>query len=226
MLIWEGISALDNVTPIRLILTDRSRNRKTGDMLQTWIMRSDVAPHDAVREGEDAPICGSCPFRSGAGCYVAVHQGPLSTWKAHKDATIATVREIKAAHAGKALRIGAYGDPAAVPLTVWRALIRLIQPHTWTGYTHAWQSAPKGFRSLLMASVESPEQAAQAHAMGWRTFRVAPDAAPIGREIACVNTTRGVSCVDCGLCDGARPNDRRKSIVIEAHGPKAGRIAW
>jgi hypothetical protein len=225
MLIWQGISQLDNRTPIRLILTIGSRNRKTGRMLQTWILRSRAEPHKAVQSGKDQAVCGSCPFRAGNGCYVAVHQAPLSTYRAHKKAKVATVREI-ARHRGKALRIGSYGDPAAVPLDVWEALIGIIQPPRRTGYSHAWKTAPKGFARLVMASVDSLAEQAKARELGYRTFRVAPkgELAIASGEIRCVNDSHGVSCIDCGLCDGARPNDRRRSIVIPAHGAKASRI--
>jgi hypothetical protein len=71
-----------------------------------------------------------------------------------------------------------------------------------------------------MASVDTIEQGMEARALGWRTFRVtAPDLLDLQKgEIECVADSRGVQCADCGLCDGSRPGDKRKSIAIRAHG--------
>jgi hypothetical protein len=52
--------------PIVVIATGFKRssaNPKTGDMLQTWILRRDVAPFAAIHNGADASICGDCPLR-------------------------------------------------------------------------------------------------------------------------------------------------------------------
>jgi hypothetical protein len=61
--VWEGPSELDGA-PIMLLLTGlakSSKNAKTGDLLQTWILRSDVAPHVAVKTGQDSSVCGFVP---------------------------------------------------------------------------------------------------------------------------------------------------------------------
>lgn len=65
VVLWEGPSKLDGA-PIMIVLTglvDASDNEKTDDMIQSWIMRRDVAPHDAVRTGEDVSVCGGCTQR-------------------------------------------------------------------------------------------------------------------------------------------------------------------
>jgi|GEM_PF-291099 len=65
IVLWEGPSRFDGA-PIVVILTaiyDTSDNEKTGDMIQSWIMRSDVAPHIALNTGADASVCASCPKR-------------------------------------------------------------------------------------------------------------------------------------------------------------------
>jgi len=224
MLVWSGISQIDNVTPIGLFVTGNSRNVKTGDMIQTWIMRLDMEPHAAVKAGSDAAICGDCPYRAGAGCYVTTHQAPLSVWRAHRGKPVASMAAISERFFGTPLRIGSYGDPCAVPLTVWHTLLRLVNAPYHTGYSHQWRAFPE-FRSLLMASVDSETERTEASYQGWRTFRVAREALPGKREIVCPNTTRNVSCADCGLCDGMQSEtDSRKSIVIAAHGAKKGRI--
>jgi hypothetical protein len=55
---YRGPSMLDGA-PIIAIVTG-STNKKTGDMVQTWIMRADIDPVAASRTGSDASICGSC----------------------------------------------------------------------------------------------------------------------------------------------------------------------
>jgi hypothetical protein len=64
-IIWEGPSMLDGA-PIIVIATglaQDSQNTKTGNLIQTWIMRADVDPMRAIREGLDASICGDCKHR-------------------------------------------------------------------------------------------------------------------------------------------------------------------
>jgi len=69
-------------------------------------------------------------------------------------------------------------------------------------------------------------EADRAHAAGWRTFRVTPwNALDLQRgEIECPADSRGVQCIDCGLCDGSRVGDKRKSIAIKAHGARARKV--
>lgn len=224
LVLWQGISRLDRRMPVVAIATGldgSTRNRKTGPLAQTWIMRADMEPHDAVREGADAAVCGSCPYRAGNGCYVQVERAPLAVWRAWQRGAYASWDGQPLDVRG--LRIGAYGDPAAVPLAVWqrasaRALVR-------TGYTHAWRDLrAQGWRALLMASVDNPGEASLAQARGWRTFRVAVEgeARPMGKEAQCPADGFRITCATCGACNGA---GSRASIWIEAHGPRAGLIA-
>src|SRR4051812_12366646 len=49
----------------------KSKNRKTGKMLQIWFLLDDVNQVEAVQIGIDAEtVCRDCPFASGNGCYV------------------------------------------------------------------------------------------------------------------------------------------------------------
>tara|TARA_R110000850_G_scaffold119182_2_gene236458 strand:- start:428 stop:826 length:399 start_codon:yes stop_codon:yes gene_type:complete len=116
------------------------------------------------------------------------------------------------------IRIGAYGDGAALPLNVMADLTHGI---FHTGYTHAWQSRPD-LRQFLMASVDNPTEYDAAKQSGWRTFRVrTADENLDPQEIACPASDEAgkrTSCDHCGLCDGSRPDDQRKSVAIIAHG--------
>ena len=122
----------------------------------------------------------------------------------------------------KILRLGGYGDPAMVPEEVVTTLVNLYDG--WLGYTHQWKRRWASWSKRYgMASVDSIEEAQLAMKKGWRTFRVDYEGEIAKGEIVCPNTTVGVQCVDCLLCDGARPGDKRKSIVILAHGAKSNK---
>lgn len=235
-IIYRGPSLLDGA-PIVVVATGLQRgsdNAKTGAMIQTYILRSDVHPVDAVRSGADASICGDCPLRpslaapGAARCYVRKDQGPANVFRtalAGKYAELdpATVGALALA-AGRRIRIGTYGDPAAVPAEIWSAL--MSGQSARTGYTHQWRTAAH-LRGSVMASVGSADERETARAAGWRTFRVRrPDEPLLVGEIACPASAEGgrkTHCADCGLCDGARENDRRASIAIIDHGPTAKR---
>ena len=128
--LYRGKSLLDG-SPIVVVVTGlakASANSKTGDMLQTWIIREDMTPQEAVKTGADSAICGDCPLRGvngkDRGCYVTVHQAPLSVYKAfHKgNYPELSLNEIREAGAGRMVRLGSYGDPAAVPVSIWKML--------------------------------------------------------------------------------------------------------
>lgn len=230
LVLWRGASLLDGAPIVAIVtgLAAGSSNRKTGDMLQTWILREDMAPTDAVRTGADVSICGQCPHRGngdgrGRTCYVNVGQGPLAVWRAYKRGSYPSAvgdsdAVIIGAGRGLLVRLGSYGDPAAVPAVVWRMLTSECAGHN--GYTHQWRTAPQ-LRDLCMASADSATDAADAHAAGWRTFRVAMpcDAPRLAGEAICpasAEAGKRLTCAQCLSCSGA--NGRRGSIVIQAHG--------
>ncbi len=226
-IIYDGPSLIDGA-PVLVFAIISKRNRKTGDMLQTYIIRADISPLDASKSGADFSICGNCPLRGIATndekakqakkrkCYVVLGQGPMVVWKAHKKGlypAIAGHDAIAALGKGRMVRIGTYGDGAAVPSYIWESLISEAAGHT--GYSHQSGLEQSGFNpKLYMVSVESEEQAQAAWSKGYRTFRIGN--APIkGKEIICPSL-QGVKCADCGLCAGN--SNKAKSIVIPAHG--------
>lgn len=227
LVIYRGPSAYAPDTNIRGVLVLRSSNRKTGGMLQLHILPDTTPPHVAQRTGADHAVCGDCPLRpaKSGGCYVVTCQGPLSTWKATRHAPVAGAAAIAAHAHGHAIRLGAYGDPAALPPHVIAHLVRLAGGRV-TGYTHG--ASVLGFegishlRSSCMMSVETAAQAREAHAAGWRTFRAtAPGAPNLPNEITCPAETRGATCSDCLLCRGDSLGAR--SITITAHGSRSAR---
>lgn len=223
---YRGRSLLDNSPIVGIVtgLTHSTRNEKTGDLLQTWILRSRVSPTDAVTSGRDASICGDCKLRGDSlatrTCYVTVFQAPQSVYRAYRRGNyrplnLASIR-------GRSLRLGAYGDPAAIPTHVWQML--LTGASTWTGYTHQWRTCDPQLRQLIMASVDSEDERIVAGALGWRTFRVRPsvdDPFDHSTEVVCPASEEAnylTDCASCGLCRGlANP---AKSVVIAAHGQR------
>lgn len=223
LLLYSGPSMLDG-HPIVVVATGLGRpssNKKTGPMVQTWILRADMGPQAAVAMGADVSICGGCPHRGHLGidrsCYVAVSRAPASVYKAWRRGVYRDA--VPGDFAGKLVRIGSYGDPAAVPGAVWTRVAS--EAKGVSGYTHQWRWATH-LRRFAMASVDSVQEAFEAQAAGWRTFRVAEGFDPLPFESLCPASDEGghrTDCASCLRCNGSRGSDLRYSVVIPAHGP-------
>lgn len=243
--VYQGPSAIDGA-PIVVILTgfgNASTNTKTGGMVQSYILRTDVAPVEAWREGADASVCGECPLRSpasgGSGaCYVNKGQGPRAVWDAYKrgryDRESVRFASFTIGETGRAFRMGTYGDPGAVPDAgaFWSGLVAFTAPgQGHTGYTHRWRDTGASLRGLCMASVDSEAEAREAMALGWATFRVARkgDRTRIEGEAYCpasAEAGKRVTCETCPIkCDGSIGlRGVMRGRVIQAHGSTAGRV--
>lgn len=226
-IIYEGKSEL-NGEQIVSIITDKSSNTKTGDVLQNWVLLRDVNPIEASKTGFDSAICGNCVHRGiadgehakGRSCYVnIVMGGPNSIWKAYKAGKYQYTEDFSFAK-NKIVRLGAYGDPLAVPEYIWNKLLKYARGHL--GYTHQWKSG-KG-QKYLMASVDSEREYQEAKALGYRTFRVrSKDSELLKTEIACPaakETGKRLTCEQCLACDGVgnSGNNKRRDIGIVIHG--------
>ena len=215
--LFEGDSRLEPGVPIVVVATLHSNNDKTGDMIQTWILRRDIDPLVAVNTGSDAPICGSCPLRSGQGCYVTVHQAPLQVWRTYQRGGYPALNKRRIV--GREIRLGAYGDPCAVDFEVWHDIVQVVPK--WTGYTHQWRTADQRFKDLLMASTHTLAENDVAQSMGWRTFRAKLKDEPLASNEFYCPSDRGIQCRDCRACDGTHLGTRRttmKSVAIDVHG--------
>ena len=212
--LYHGPSAINGADIVAVVTYD-SGNPKTGDMAQLWILDAgDTKPSDLVKQGRDQAVCGDCAFAGGKGCYVNTGQAPNAvyrTWQAGKYPEGVENRR-------KAIRLGAYGDPAALPYDDVAAL--LDGYHGWTGYTHQWKTCDQRFSGILMASVDNEAEYDQALRMGWRAARVGTTATLAG-EIICPATAEGgyrTTCENCKLCSGTAT--RAKNILFPAHGSK------
>jgi len=232
---YRGPSLLtgDPIVGVATGLEGGSANAKTGPMVQAWILRSDVAPMDAVRENIDDAICGTCALRGRGGldrkCYVTPWLGPHNVWKRFVAGAYleASWLDLHALVEGRHLRLGAYGDPGAVPFEVWRAL--LVKTAGWVGYTHAWRVCDPRLKTIVMASVDTEHEFIVAHLAGWRTFRVRISNDPLltGKlarrlvplEFVCPASDEAghkTTCERCQLCRGT--SSPARSVTICAHG--------
>lgn len=229
-ILWEGPSAFDG-TPIVVIvtgLTKRSANGKTGDELQTWILRQDAKPHHAAKDGRSSAVCGDCPHQPSRNntCYVRTYQAPLSIWDCYKRGNYPRFdvnRDLPLIF-NRVVRLGSYGDPAMAPKVIWAPLLAASSAHT--GYTHQWRqewAAP--YRGLLQASCDGFQDYMDATAHGWRTFLVKPagEDAPAGTVHCAASEERGrkTTCAQCHLCDGSSAN-----VVINGHGSRGTKLAF
>jgi hypothetical protein len=199
-----------------------SDNRKTGDMIQIWILVKAMDPVRAIKEGLDRLICGSCVHRGdGHGkdrsCYVNVGQAPLGIWRAWKAGAYLPLPSVSV-FTGRRVRFGAYGDPTHIPIGLALAIAGVASG--WTGYTHQWRKPSlQAWRSILMASVDTTAELLIARSMGWSTFRVTPDTDHHTVETLCASDRSGTPCADCLACAGARGGIQ--AIHIPVHGKGA-----
>jgi hypothetical protein len=212
-------------------LTRGSSNSKTGsDFIQTFILADQgETPLEALKSGGDASVCGDCPHRPHQGksgsCYVNVGQAPLAVYRAYKRGNYPTFDPDQHLDLfrDRLIRLGAYGDPAAVPLDVWQTICDVSKG--WTGYTHQWKSCDRAYARFCMASCETVEDRRLALKLGYRTFRVRLPEEPVeDGEFICPASEeagRRLTCEACKACSGTKAGRRNASPVIIVHG-----LAW
>jgi len=227
IVLWKGKSLFDGerIMAIATGVFTKSENRKTGDMIQVWIMRRDISPMFARRMGEDYSVCKDCMHRENSTCYVNIGQAPTGIYKAYHDGRYRDyVKEDNKYFKGKNVRIGSYGDPASIPYEVWENLCSIVK--SYTSYSHQWSNCDQRLKTICMASVDSiknfDKEYRKAQSMGWRTFRVRESADnPLTyNEFVCPASKEGgqkTTCEKCGLCSGLS-SPITKSIAIILHG--------
>jgi hypothetical protein len=221
--IYDGPSMLtgDRIVAIASGMDRGSRNRKTKEMIQTWIILPDMNPFDAVEEGSDEAVCGDCKHRHFRSCYVNLAHGPLHVYEAFQRGRYPMAKpEHLTLFKDNFVRMGSYGDPAAVPLSIWLSLVNVVKG--WTAYTHAWKRCDPGYRSICMASVETTGEASRATQEGWRTFFGLEQGTerPKGFYSCPASKEAGEKrqCIDCNACNGGLANGKACPSII-AHGP-------
>ena len=130
---------------------------------------------------------------------------------------------------GRALRIGAYGDSAALPIGVVEPIADAAD--TVTNYTHSGcydMTRAKQLAQFTMLSADNLKQAKRYWKTGARTFRVSSDWELVDGvrrvndiapdESQCPKTiSKRVTCETCGVCDGLK-RGIKNSIVAPSHG--------
>jgi len=234
IVLWQGKSLIDNER-IMLVATGvmgggSSENRKTGDMIQTFILRRDVHPMTARRMGDDFSQCGDCKLRESSCCYVNLCHGPIGVFKAFHDNSYKDYQDGDLdLFRDRYVRMGSYGDPAALPYEIWDEINSNCLGTC--GYTHQWKNCDQRLKSICMASVDSIEgynkEYHKAKDMNWRTFRVFAD--DKGKDIydekgetefICpASKEAGVktNCESCGACGGFS-SKTNKDVLINFHG--------
>ena len=224
IILWQGKSLIDNqrIVCIATGLSIKSANTKTGSMIQTWIIRRDIDPMLARRLGEDKSVCGNCKHREQSTCYVNLCHGPINIFKAFHDGKYSHFQtEDIELFKNRSLRIGSYGDPAAVPFEIWNYL----SPHVknFNGYTHQWKTCDQRLKHFCMASVDSIKgyynEYGEAKKRGWRTFRIrtADDDKIMEDEFICPASKEGgqkTVCEKCGACGGLSSTSRKNPVII------------
>jgi len=223
IILWEDWNVV-------AIATTGSLNSKTGDMVQIWLLDRNLHPVENIQTRKDASLqCKGCPFASGKGCYVAP-MPLMAIWNKYQRNDYPRLAfgspEWESFWKGKRVRFGAYGNPSLLPLCVVESIAGLAKKHT--GYFHNWQTLSideaKAYGRFFMASCE-PWNIAKAHKLGLRTFTVLPEGAVTeGYGIECLADSKGMTCAECGLCDGTERSAKRSkalpSVWIKAHGFK------
>lgn len=243
---YEGPSRIDG-SPIVGVATLQSKNRKTGNLVQTWIIRSDLHPVTAIATGEDSAICGDCPLRGfirpaservvsgplahpefankGRTCYVLANTAPTQVFRTYQGGKYPKLgKEHASLFEGRGLRYGSYGDPVAIPISAWNPLAKLCTGRSEPGYTHQWRDRRfRHWAKRVMASTHSVAENNLAHSLGWRTFRTIVVMGDIqSNEILCpasVEAGNTATCETCGACNGRHSDkDARRSVAIVTHG--------
>lgn len=217
----ETVENGERVAIIATGIKRRTNNRKTGDMVQIWILLADQNPVAAVQSGLDAnTICQGCPFANGQGCYVNVGQAPLAIWKAYNAGKYPKLNpaDYEKVFADRKVRFGAYGNPTLIPIAMVKAIASVSKG--WTGYFHNWrelgQTKAKAYNDYFMASTESETSFNLANTQGLRVFH-ANQKQP-ENTVECLSDSHGISCAECQLCQGW--NKKAKNVWINPHGSK------
>lgn len=221
--LYEGPSRI-NGEPIAAVMVYDSGNKKTGDIPQVWLFQPGVHPYQARVGGSDVAVCGGCILAKNRGCYVqwTTLKAVTESYSKGNYGDIDHARWWFRRNSPNAVRIGAYGDPVAVPLEVWERLAELPPRPTILGYTQMWRSPlAKGYQKFCMASTKSPQEYADAKRLGWRSYRVAlpQDTTLAQGQQWCPETLSDEdTCKGCRMCSGGVDGP---DIMVELHGAGA-----
>ena len=257
VILWQGESLLTG-EPIAIMLQHGSGNSKTGAMHQTYILMADIPPLSAMQNRIESAICGTCPHRpqkdGTRSCYVDL-RSIQGAWQSVTGTGIRTgiaaerryltlqevslLLEVSEQEAlamlgsESKIRLGTYGDPAAVPAEILSALVSKAE--SWTGYTHQWENPAvpaeqkEALKPLVMASVDSAAQYVSATTAGWIPFVVTSSVEagrglrfladlPVAMCPASQEAGQRVTCSGCPIGCNGTSQTKPKAVFIKAHG--------
>lgn len=217
MIIYEN-------SKIVAIATSDSRNSKTGRGKQVFILDRTMHPSESRKSGNDAKVqCKGCPLASYNGCYV-IDMPLIAIYKKWQAGGYETLKFGTKAwnefFCVPYVRLGAYGNPSCLPISIVASISKLAA--RVTGYFHDWDlmttDKARSYGRFLMASTH-PATYRAAKAIGLRTFTTGRLASVGSYGIECLADSKGMTCAECGLCDGTqRNNANRPDVWIEPHG--------
>lgn len=235
IILYKGPSRIDGkkIIVIATGIFNKTANTKTGNMIQTWIFRCDMSPIPARRYGYDYSVCGDCKHRHLGSCYVNIAHGAHNVYNSYMNDRyipfqIAHLSYFK----DRKLRIGSFGDPAAVPTDIWANLCMVTNAHT--GYTHHWNSyfTDPELKQYCMASCDNEDEYHKAKAKGWRCFRVrmSTNDVILDNEFICPASKEAGEKSDCSTCKACMGLNSTisKDICIIVHGlqSKIDKFRW
>ena len=226
IVLYDGPSLIngERIVMIATGLKRKTKNNKTGDMIQTWILCADKPPIEANKCGDDLAVCGTCKHRHFRSCYVNLAHGPHNIYKAWKKGSYTDMDSsdpaISDLFTDRYLRVGSYGEPTAVPAEIWQNLTK----HTlgFVGYTHRWKTCNIDYREFCMASCDTEKEALDALSRDWRPFYVRQEGDEIlPRFFSCPASKESgkvSNCQKCGGCKGGKASVNGRFPTIIYHG--------
>lgn len=224
---------------VAAIATLNSANEKTGNMVQVWIVPKEGGTLAAVQKGDNSAACGSCPLigtpeqtKDGVKirnrvCYVNLGRLDSTVLKAYNNGRYPPYNRklYERWLRGRDIRLGAYGDPVALPDSLIEYLASVGSGYT--GYSHQLFSIEREradrLAQLLMVSCHTPSQHNEALRRGWRPFTVIANGQHVPENaVECPFYTRGVQCDRCQLCQGA--SKKARPVFVRAHAMVAANL--
>lgn len=218
---------------IHVIQCKPSANKKLG-MYNMVIQTYHFSEEQLTDFRNDKANCLDCPYsynqnegKSG-GCYVHKGYQGLGIRAMVKRLSKMSIPDFNQEHFNSFIayassynieltRLGAYGEPALLPLRVVGKLTRISKGYT--GYTHQWgKPEVKGYSKYLMASTHSRFETSAANSLGFRAFQSAETkdskmaVCPASKEF----TGKKKTCVECAACNGTQ-NGRKNNLFIQKH---------
>jgi len=224
IILWSGKSLFDGkrIAVIATGVFGKSKNKKTGNIIQTYIIRRDIHPILARRMGEDKSICGDCKHRENSTCYVNLSHGPAHVFNAFIDNRYKYFEKEDIKYfQNRTIRLGTYGDPAAAPFEIWENICKSAK--IIVGYTHQWKNCDTRLKEYCMASVDSikgyTKEYDLAQQLGWRTFRVREslDNPLLENEFICPASKEfgaKTTCEKCNACSGLSKDIKMNPVII------------